>query len=186
MKMLEKREMQSAELSPVRPGEPMLQLSVNGKVLNFPVRWTRELLFLFIPAWLRDSTVAPPEPDAQAVKQGLNKGLLELMRSGVKNLVRLKLGAFMRGIYGPDPARWPAGVTMPKGREDILPVIDKMLIDFIVSQAYYHPLIVEYDEQTGLVTSIRPGQRLTPSVDAGNAASTAGAGGKGSQGHSQD
>jgi hypothetical protein len=181
MNMLEKREMKTVVLPPVQPGEPMMQMSLNGRVISFPARWARQMLFLFIPEWLRDSTVDPPEPDPQAIKQGMNKGLLEFVRSGFKNLVRLKLGTFMRGIYGPDPARWPTGVAMPKGREDILPVIDRMLIDFLVTQAFYHPLVVEYDENTGLLTSIRPGQRLAPTLDAGNTAGAASADRDGSE-----
>lgn len=158
----------------IPPGEPMLEIVVNGRVLRLPAGWARQLLFYAVPAWLRDSTVPPPAPTKEAEQQGINKALFEMMRSGIKNLVRLKLGTFMRGIYGPDPVRWPAGVRMPKGREDILPVIVLMLVDFIVTQVFHHPLIVEFDEQTGIITTIRPGKRVAGTVDARNPAGAPG------------
>lgn len=161
------------KLEPARPGEPMIELRLNGMLLLFPLRHARVLLFHAIPAWMRDSTVDPPDPDPEAKKIGLDKHFLEFIRSGMKNLVRLKLGTLMKGVYGLDEKRWPPDVRMPKGREDALPVIDKCLVDFAVGQAYFHPLDVTYDPLSGIVTNVRPGYRVAGSYDAGNAARAA-------------
>lgn len=178
MKTMQKQEtapaVQGIDLSampPLQPGEPMLFISLNERVLSFPVRWARWGLFLIIPPWLRDSTVDTPEPEPGQAKAGVNKHVLDLMRSGIKNLVRPFLPLFLKGIYGPDTTLWPQGIHLPHGREDVLPIIDQMLIDFVITQAFHHPLVVSYDEQTGLVKGIRPGQRVAPTDHTGNAPS---------------
>lgn len=167
-------------LPALQRGDPLLQISLNGRVLSFPVKWGRLAFFMMIPAWLRDSTIDPPEPSEQGAKQGFKKETLEFMRSGFKNLIRLKLSYLMKAVYGPDEAHWPQGVKLPKGREDVLPVIDRMLVDVLITQAYWHPLEITFDESTGFVTGFRLGQRLPPTVDAGNAAGAPGQDGKGS------
>lgn len=160
-------------LDPVRPGEPMLELRLNGTLLLFPLRHARLLAFQAIPAWMRDSSIDPPAPPPDAEKIGFNKGLLEFIRSSFKNLIRLKLGTVMRGLYGADEQRWPPDVHMPKGKEDALPIIVQTLTDGVVNMAFHHPLDITYDELSGLVTDIRPGYRVAGTVDAGNAARAA-------------
>lgn len=168
-------------LEPVRPGEPMIELRLNGVLLLFPLRHARVLLFHAIPAWMRDSLIDPPEMDPEAQKIGLDKGFLEFLRSGLKNLVRLKLVTLLKGVYGPEVERWPRDVHLPRGREDALPIIDQALVDAVISMAYYHPLDVDYDPLSGIVTGIRPGYRVAGAVDAGNAARAARPTGPGSE-----
>lgn len=147
--------------------DAMLYMVLNGKRLALSWKFTRMALFYFLPEWLRSSKAEPPEPDAQALKAGLNKQATLLMRSAFKNLARPWLPKLLKGLYGPD-------VTLPHGKDDVLPIIDLMIIDFALNQIYRHPLEITYDETNGIVQNIRPGQRVAEADHAGEPVGRAG------------
>lgn len=157
--MSEEKAMQPAQSSAFDPArEPSLTLFVNGQKLVFPWKWTRLAIFHSIPAWLRDSKVRPPDPEP-GEESGLTADMAMLLRSGFKNLVRPFLPKLIRTLYR-------GTVQPPKGRDDVMPVLVLMLIDFCLGEARQHPMDVTYDEATGIVTSVRPRQRVAASSDA--------------------
>lgn len=140
--------------------DAMLTLVLNGKRLSLSWKFTRLAVLYMLPEWLRNSHVDPPEPDASEKKAGLDKHTAILLRSGFKNLARPFLPKLMKGLYGPE-------VKLPHGKDDVMPIIDLMVIDFALNQMYTHPLEITYDESTGIVQNIRPGQRLAEADHAG-------------------
>ena len=140
------------------PAEVMITLSINGQLLRFPWKLTRLAIFHHLPDWLRTSSAKPPQPQ-KGEKFTLSPDVMVAIRSRIKAMARPILPKLKHGLNGPN-------VRLPAKREDTLPMLVFLLIDFILLECYQNPLEVTYDEATGMVTGVRSGQRSVSANDA--------------------
>lgn len=135
----------------------MVSITINGRALHFPWYWTRLAILHHLPEWLRNSSAEPPDaPPGE--KNMIPKGAVLALRSTIKAAMRPFLPAALRALYGKSAPEL-------KVRQDTLPIIATMLIDFLLRQLYLNPMEVDYDEASGVVTGVRPRQRLVETDD---------------------
>lgn len=134
------------------PSEPHIRMvfvhkgseATTEEELFIPYSQAYQWIRSFIPLWLLDSTIDPPEPEATSAFKA-NPTMLTALRSGVKMMIRPWLPAIWKGFYG---------VDLQLGRKDSLPYIMKFMVDFIIIQMVTHPLQIEV-KADGRVESVR-------------------------------
>lgn len=104
-------------------------------------------IFQAIPGWLRDSKIDPPNPEPNENGMGFSKGMAIALRSGIKGLVSPFLPAVYKRFYGQ---------KLEIGRNDTMPIIAALIVNFALRQMYEHPLEFVTDEDTKTIIGFRP------------------------------
>lgn len=125
-----------------------LRILLNDNPVQLDYQTARMTLWALIPDWLKSSTIDPPEPETDQ-QTNIAPGLLKVVRSGMKNLARPFLPQLYKALYGQD---------LHLGRNDSMPVLVQLLVDFIVLQALQHPLEVKTDGE-GNIQEVRQVKR---------------------------
>jgi hypothetical protein len=125
-----------------------IKIIIDGKEISFPFISARTFIMNIIPAWMKSSEIEPPmqeEADGNAL---ISPDILKIIRSGFKNLARPLLPRLYLAIYGK---------KLDIGRNDSLPVLMQLIVDFVLLQIILNP--IEITTHEGNITSFRPFKR---------------------------
>lgn len=136
---------QNNEQNNVKP--PTIRIAIDGNDYQIPAQLAGNLLLRGIPEWMRNSKVDPPDVDPNSEKIGFNKNLAIGLRAGIKALISPFLPKLYYAVYG---------VKMKVDRSDTLPILNGILINFMLREMIDHPMEFVTDEDKQTIIGFRP------------------------------